>query len=331
MTERSAARPSGQIVVIFAVALIAIALTVGLVVDGGMAFLQRRDGQNDADLAALAGTKVIADAWIDRSATPRSAVYQAIQQRLTLSGCTLGGASPCSWTARLIGPGQADLGQLTAGGGGSVDGSSPAILGIRVDVTSRPRTFFLGLVGQGAWRVITSATALTARPSRAPAGQLLPIALHAPSVPFEKGQIYDLTPDKVAPGGFAWVDWRSTGRNAVADSTCIPDNPALGLTGNGTTVNRAPSDSDWSRVRNCLEKWRATGATVLIPIYAADSKPPAYRIVGVAAFVIRSIDEPDDGDIQAYFVGTFAYPSVPVGSDQPPQPTDSLFYLGLVK
>jgi Flp pilus assembly protein TadG len=44
----------GQIVVIFALALIAIIAMVGLVLDGGSAFAQRRDEQSAADLAALA-------------------------------------------------------------------------------------------------------------------------------------------------------------------------------------------------------------------------------------------------------------------------------------
>jgi len=47
-------RERGQIVVIFALALVAIIAMVGLVLDGGSAFAQRRDEQSAADLAALA-------------------------------------------------------------------------------------------------------------------------------------------------------------------------------------------------------------------------------------------------------------------------------------
>ncbi len=327
MSEPTRTARNGQIVVIFAVALVAIALSVGLVVDGGMAFLQRRDGQNDADLAALAGTKVIADAWMDPrdSAASRGTVYETIRQQMARSACTT--ATQCTWTAHLIGPRQSDLGELTAGAGGSVGGSSPAILGVRVDVTRRTRTFFLGLVGQSAWNVSASASAMTAQPSKAPAGQLLPIALHEPIVPFAKGQIYDLTPDKIAPGGFAWVGWSKS--RSVGNSTCTPDNPILDLKG-GTPVTRA-SDYSWSQVRRCLENWQGSGATVLIPIYAADSVPPTYRIIRVAAFTIRSVPDSKEGDIQAYFVGTFAFAGVPAAASEPPQPTDSLYFLGLVK
>ena len=44
----------GQILVIFALALVAITAMVGLVLDGGSAYAQRRAEQNAADLAALA-------------------------------------------------------------------------------------------------------------------------------------------------------------------------------------------------------------------------------------------------------------------------------------
>ena len=44
----------GQIIVLFAGALIALILMVGLVVDAGFAFAQRRTSQNAADFAAMA-------------------------------------------------------------------------------------------------------------------------------------------------------------------------------------------------------------------------------------------------------------------------------------
>jgi hypothetical protein len=337
MTQRPASRPDGQIVVIFAVALVAIAMIVGLVVDGGMAFLQRRDGQNDADLAALAGTKVIADAWIDDGpgTTSRKTVYGAIRDRMTQTGCTGDASSHCTWTAHLVGPARSDLGELKSSSGGSVEGSNPPILGVRVDVTRRPRTFFLGLVGQNAWEVTASATAMTAQPTSAPVGQLLPIALRQPDDPFTKGQVYELTPDRIAPGGFAWIAWSSSsGQGTLAASTCVPNNPTLSLGSGGTVVYRAPDDSDMSKVHACLEAWQKSGATVLIPIYDDDPKapkPPKYTIKGVAAFVVRSLDDPVRGDLRAYFVGTFAYPTVPASATAAPSPGDTLYYLGLVK
>jgi Flp pilus assembly protein TadG len=58
MTRRTASRTranDGQIIVIFALGLMAMIAMVGLVLDGGSTFAQRRGQQNAADLAALAG------------------------------------------------------------------------------------------------------------------------------------------------------------------------------------------------------------------------------------------------------------------------------------
>ena len=332
MITRTERRQSGQIIVVFALGLLAIALTVGLVVDGGTAFLQRRDGQNDADLAALAGTKAIADAWLGVTAATRADVFATIQRRLIAGGCQPSGLAACTWTATFVGPDGADLLPVSSGDSSAVAGPGLHILGVRVDVTRRPRTFFLGLIGQTSWRVVTTATALTAHPDAAPAHQLLPLALRDPGslTPFVSGQVYDLTPDRIAPGGFAWIDW-SKGGEDISGSVCSPDNPILNL--GKTTVPRAAPGSDWSQVHKCLAAWQKTGSTVLIPIYdiaAGAPTPPTYRIVSVAAFVIRSLDQPNGGDIQASFVGTYAYPSAPKNAQLPPNKDDSLYYLGLV-
>ena len=52
-TRREAER--GQILVLFTLAIVAIIGVLGLVLDGGSAFAQRRDEQNVSDLAAMAG------------------------------------------------------------------------------------------------------------------------------------------------------------------------------------------------------------------------------------------------------------------------------------
>src|SRR4051795_8856540 len=44
----------GQVLVVFALALIAIVAMTGLVLDGGSTFVQKRDQQNAADAAAMA-------------------------------------------------------------------------------------------------------------------------------------------------------------------------------------------------------------------------------------------------------------------------------------
>ena len=49
----------GQAIALFALALSALVLGVAVVVDGGYAFAQRREAQNAADFAAMAGTRIV--------------------------------------------------------------------------------------------------------------------------------------------------------------------------------------------------------------------------------------------------------------------------------
>ena len=55
--DRSSQR--GQALALFALALTAMVLGVAVVVDGGYAFAQRREAQNAADFAAMAGTRIV--------------------------------------------------------------------------------------------------------------------------------------------------------------------------------------------------------------------------------------------------------------------------------
>jgi Flp pilus assembly protein TadG len=54
-------RARGQIIVVFALAIVAVIGMVGLVIDGGAAFAQQRVAQNGADGTATAGTVVVAE------------------------------------------------------------------------------------------------------------------------------------------------------------------------------------------------------------------------------------------------------------------------------
>ena len=54
-SARGRARERGQILVLFALSAVVMIAMVGLVLDGGDTYAQRRDEQNGADLAAMAG------------------------------------------------------------------------------------------------------------------------------------------------------------------------------------------------------------------------------------------------------------------------------------
>lgn len=62
MNPGPATRQPAQILAFFAIALLAIVPMLGVVLDGGTLFLERRTAQDAADAAALAGTRVLAKA-----------------------------------------------------------------------------------------------------------------------------------------------------------------------------------------------------------------------------------------------------------------------------
>ena len=134
----------GQILVIFTGGLVTLLLVVGLVIDGGVAFLDRRQGQNESDLAAMAGTKVVADHYTKGGRTGAE-VFAAIDATATANGCTATGAPPCPWTAEYVRPNGTSeqvLGAVTNGG------AIPAgAQGVRVGITRLPHTYFLGIIG----------------------------------------------------------------------------------------------------------------------------------------------------------------------------------------
>jgi Flp pilus assembly protein TadG len=133
MMRRTASRTranEGQIIVIFALGLVAMIAMVGLVLDGGSTFAQRRGQQNAADLAAMAG---------------------ANQYMLT------GDEGAALVTAREVAALNGFVNDPSAGK--TVAGAMNA-MGSRftVDVSAPHRNTFTGVVGMTQWQVSTTAT-----------------------------------------------------------------------------------------------------------------------------------------------------------------------------
>jgi Flp pilus assembly protein TadG len=126
----------GQILVVFALAFVSIASMVGLVLDGSSTFAQRRNQQNAADLAALAGAN---DFLLNGDQT--AAISRA---------------------------------RAVAGQNGYTDGSAGASVAVmidtsigasvRVDISAPHKNGFASIAGMSIWQVGTTATALTGFP-----------------------------------------------------------------------------------------------------------------------------------------------------------------------
>jgi hypothetical protein len=211
---------------------------------------------------------------------------------------------------------------------------------VKVDVTRRPNTYFLGVIGQSTWTIDTTATAISGKPSSAPAAQLLPIAMW--QIPdLRTGTIYALTNGKDVPGTFGWLSWSgSNSSRSLADSICTPNNPAFALP---ATFSSDPGKSNSSSVRDCLQKWVDSKETVLIPIVDKEneqgqgqgqSQDSTYRIVEIAAFTITSFSRPAVDQINGRFEGTLPYSqgaTTAGGITKPPSAKSPFYYIGLAR
>lgn len=319
----------GQILVIFAGGVITLLLLAGLVLDTGIAFLNKRDGQNAADTAAVAGTRLIAEHHTDATIVYTSSdIFSGISATAVANGCN-GAGTPCTWQANFVDTSYSNLGAVTSAGAGI-----PAnAVGVQVEVNRQPGTFLARLAQIESWNIDTHAIAVATEPASAPPGQLLPIALKENTGdPYIPGQVYDLTDGKDIPGGFAYIAWYGTNDpNSLADSICTSDNPPFSMP---ATFPGDPGKSNSDGVRDCLDYWINSGQTVLIPIYSTVVGPgdnAVYTITSVAAFVMTSRGQPAVDNIQGYFVEYYPYASVPGGGGVVPTEGSTTVLLALAQ
>jgi Flp pilus assembly protein TadG len=128
----------GQMLALFAICLVAIIAVTGLVIDGGLTMVQRRDQQNVADAAAMAAAYDYAN-----NDSAASAIAQA-KANAAANGFTDG-------TDNVV---------VTA----TVDDST-GIAYVTATVTKPHRNFFSGIIGFGSWDVSATATAQAGQPN----------------------------------------------------------------------------------------------------------------------------------------------------------------------
>ena len=132
----------GQVLVIFALSMVVAIAMVGLVIDGGSAFAQRRDQQNVADLAAMAG----ATAYLN----------------------TAGGVPVKMAAAEYAATMLAAVNGFVAGTDGvtvdvAVIGATTDRATIRIDVGKAHRNHFVGIIGMPTWGIGVTASATSSQ------------------------------------------------------------------------------------------------------------------------------------------------------------------------
>jgi Flp pilus assembly protein TadG len=147
--SRSEGEP-GQIVALFAISVLAMVALLGLIIDGGNIYVQRRTTQNAADAATLAGTRALMKA----SVSPDTTIAAAVCQYLTLNAF---GTTPTA-TATFVGTDGRDLtpvAPITTDAGHTVldctqnaANTIPALAaGVKVKASIAFNTYLAGIVG----------------------------------------------------------------------------------------------------------------------------------------------------------------------------------------
>jgi Flp pilus assembly protein TadG len=136
MATRTRDRQRGQMLVIFALALVAIIAMVGLVIDGGAAYAQRRGQQNAADLAALAAADALYNAQTQSQAV---AVAKGVTARNSYADTANGVVVTVTFPPNKV----------------------------QVDISAPHQNYFARVVGQPTWQVSTTAQAVAGTPDTA--------------------------------------------------------------------------------------------------------------------------------------------------------------------
>jgi Putative Flp pilus-assembly TadE/G-like len=154
----------GQAIPLLALALAAILTGVAVVVDGGYAFAQRRESQNAADFAAMAGTRVVGQHLIHKT-TSAANVQGAVEDALDANGAVLVSALYIDEAGNALG---------SVVGATSIPGNA---FGVVVEAKTEWQPFLLGIIGITDWAANAVATAKT--PGTALGGGVMPVGIES--------------------------------------------------------------------------------------------------------------------------------------------------------
>lgn len=318
-------RAAGQTIALFALALTALVLVVGLVVDGGYAWAQRRGAQNAADLGSIAGARIVGLKLSGATAdgTTVIAAIDALNQANAVPNLTAGQASYVDNNGVVISA--ANGGAVTAG-----QAIPASARGVQVGASKSWKPFFLGVVGITDWTASATATAKASisRITTSPSGDLLPLAMPLNSVPAnlcpEGTPAASCTSTNIAqgsgPGQFGWMSWSGVGNAVYTCDIMTPplNNPVYTVPADSfITIPGNTGVSASSCLKAAFQYWIDSGATIYVPIvspgpgacplncYPGTSTPypptsqgnganVTYNVIGFAGFQLTGCDGKTD-------------------------------------
>lgn len=291
MRQETAARGDrGQILVIFTISIVAIIGMVGLVLDGGSAFAQRRTEQNVSDLAAMAG----ATAYLNTSGDSVAKTAAADAAAYAIAGAN-------GFTNGIDGTSV------------SVNVTSSSLLAtVTVDITKPHRNNFAAVMGMPTWPVSVTATAISSAKPNAANG-LMPLLFNEEAFPGaicdeDAGacvpEVYQLpgTGNEDVPQDATQFNWTvfctASGNECNGDSSDVDDLIHGG--GDTKTVNLTDDIGPLNAGTHAtlfqdLEAY--VGGMFPVPIVDDDG-----NMVGFAYFKLLSVEGESDKVVRGYFV-----------------------------
>ena len=273
-SDRSAER--GQVLVIFALALVAIVAMTGLVLDGGATFVQRRDMQNVADAAAMS-------AGYGYSLTGTTAAADIAAQSTAISNGYVPGSGgvvySLTWDA--------------AGGAGRH---------FTVNLTKPHANNFAGIVGMSTWNVSTTATIEAGWPNAA----VGPMPIIFNSKAFQgngAGALNEISYDEPDPGNqdvpitatkFNWTEYCNCNANSASVRNLIDnggDPRTISLSDHISPLNNGSHTTLFSSMANWI------GTEFAVPIVDDNG-----NMVGWATFHLTGSVGGSTKQIRGYFV-----------------------------
>jgi Putative Flp pilus-assembly TadE/G-like len=295
MRRPDGSRGRGQVLAVVALGMVVLVSMVGLVIDGGFAWVHRREVQNAADLASIAGARIVA-LYTAASPVPPGGdgeVRAAVEGALADNGgpavrCS-GGVTHDCYAAVYANASGGQLG--TPVGSGAIPGSAR---GVRVMVTRSFPTTFIRIAGFAS---VDAAAPATARAGFAPtvggpSGTLVPIGMTIdedlwntgfcpPNLAASACGSVTLTRSLEgrdhdgAPAQHSWMSWNGNDTVGYLCSILYPANSPEYTIRRNDHIRIAGSGgvSDASCLRGDVMSWVNARTTVIVPIISPGPPP----------------------------------------------------------
>ncbi len=274
--RRRRSDPPGQIIVIFAAALVAIVLGVGFVVDAGFAWAQQRNTQNGADASARAGAVVLAQHQAD-PADPKTGldVWNAVTTTAAQNDVLVADAHYTDWQGNDL------IGNPPVVQSGAIP---PNAAGVRVNAQKLVGTFLVRVIGLNNWDVRQDATAV-AGPTTGCIETLSGCALLPITFPVtvfactNNGKTLPINPPQTwavgqhltlpicggNPGSVGWLDWTPPAGGSSELAAVIADPPDISVPLPSWQYVTQTGDISAKTVEDALNAY--AGSVVLIPFF----------------------------------------------------------------